>query len=103
MGAEFAQKYPKLAGRLLLEPDRCEDPHVERLLEGFALLAARIHLKLNDDFPQISAALLEVLFPHYTRPVPSMSVVEFQLDPEQGKLYRPCHSAGFGAAVEPHE
>jgi len=86
MGVEFAKKYPKLAGRLLLEPDRCEDPHVERLLEGFALLAARIHLKLDDDFPQISASLLEVLFPHYTRPVPSMSVVEFQLDPEQGKL-----------------
>src|SRR5215467_3666207 len=86
MGAEFAQKYPKLASRLLLEPDRCEDPHVERLLEGFALLAARIHLKLDDDFPQISSALLEVLFPHYTRPVPSMAVVEFQLDPEQGKL-----------------
>lgn len=86
MGAEFGQKYPRLAGRLLLESDRCEDPHVERLLEGFALLAARIHLKLNDDFPQISSALLEVLFPHYTRPVPSMSVVEFQLDPEQGKL-----------------
>src|SRR5947209_16188713 len=86
MGAEFAQKYPKLASRLALEPDRCEDPHVERLLEGFALLAARVHLKLNDDFPQISTALLEVLFPHYTRPVPSMSVVEFQLDPEQGKL-----------------
>ena len=39
MGAEFARKYPKVAGRLLLEPDRCEDPHVERLLEGFALLA----------------------------------------------------------------
>jgi type VI secretion system protein ImpG len=86
MGVEFAQKYPKLAGRLLLEPDRCEDPHVERLLEGFALLAARIHLKLNDDFPQISASLLEVLFPHYMRPLPSMSIVEFQLDPEQGKL-----------------
>jgi type VI secretion system protein ImpG len=86
MGAEFAQKYPRLASRLKLEPDRCEDPHVERLLEGFALLAARVHLKLDDDFPQISTALLEVLFPHYTRPVPSMSVVEFQLDPEQGKL-----------------
>lgn len=86
MGAEFAQKYPKLASRLALEPDRCEDPHVERLLEGFSLLAARIHLKLNDDFPQISTALLEILFPHFIRPVPSMSVVEFQLDPEQGKL-----------------
>ncbi|HLJ86715.1 MAG TPA: type VI secretion system baseplate subunit TssF [Candidatus Angelobacter sp.] len=86
MGAEFAQKYPRLAGSLLLEPDRCEDPHVERLMEGFALLAARVHLKLSDDFSEISTALLEILYPHYTRPIPSMSVVEFQLDPEQGKL-----------------
>lgn len=86
MGAEFAKKYPKQAGRVLLEPDHCDDPHVERLLEGFALLAARIHLKLEDDFPQISSTLLEILFPHYTRPVPSMSVVEFELDPRQGKL-----------------
>ncbi len=82
MSAEFAQKYPKLAGRLLLEPDRCEDPHVERLLEGFALLAARVHLKINDDFPEISTALLESLYPHYIRPIPSMSVVQFQLDPK---------------------
>ena len=86
MGAEWGRKYPKLAGRLLMEPDRCEDPHVERLLEGFALLAARVHLKINDDFPEISSALLECLFPHYIRPVPSMTVVECQLDPEQGKL-----------------
>ena len=85
MGAEFAQKYPKIAGRLLLEPDRCEDPHVERLLEGFALLAARVHLKIDDDFPEISTALLESLYPHYIRPVPSMSVVQYQLDPKQGK------------------
>jgi len=82
MGAEFAQKYPKVAGRLLLEPERCEDPHVERLLEGFALLAARVHLKLDDDFPEISTALLEALYPHYIRPIPSMSVVQFQLDPK---------------------
>jgi type VI secretion system protein ImpG len=85
MGAEFAQKYPKIAGRLLLEPDRCEDPHVERLLEGFALLAARVHLKIDDDFPEISTALLESLYPHYIRPIPSMSVVQYQLDPKQGK------------------
>ena len=82
MGAEFAQKYPKIAGRLLLEPDRCEDPHVERLLEGFALLAARVHLKIDDDFPEISTALLEALYPHYIRPIPSMSVVQYQLDPK---------------------
>ncbi len=86
MGAEFAEKYPKIASRLVLEADRCEDPHVERLLEGFAFLAARIHLKLDDDFPEITQALLNILFPHYTRPIPSMTVVELHLDPEQGKL-----------------
>ena len=51
LGGEFAQKYPRVASRLLLEPDRCEDPHVERLLEGFAFLAARVHLRIDDDFP----------------------------------------------------
>src|SRR5205823_11757217 len=75
IGAEFAEKYPKVASRLQLEPDRCEDPHVERLLEGFALLAARVHLKINDDFPLITEALLNILYPHYLRPVPAMSVV----------------------------
>jgi type VI secretion system protein ImpG len=85
-GAEFAQRYPKVASRLLLEPNKCDDPHVERLLEGFAFLAARVHLKLQDDFPEVSEALLGVAYPHYTRPIPSMSVVQFHLDPEQGKL-----------------
>ncbi|MDH3496973.1 MAG: type VI secretion system baseplate subunit TssF [Gemmatimonadota bacterium] len=86
LGAEFAEKYPKVASRLLLEPTKCDDPHVERLLEGFAFLAARIHLKLDDDFPEISEALLNVVYPNYLRPIPSMSLVEFHLDPEQGKL-----------------
>jgi len=86
MGAEFAEKYPKVASRLLLETDRCEDPHVERLVEAFAFLAARVHLKIDDEFPEVTEALLGILFPHYIRPVPSMSVVEFHVDPEQGKL-----------------
>ncbi len=51
MAADFAGKYPKVASRLVLEPDKCEDPHVERLLEGFAFLAARVHLKVDDEFP----------------------------------------------------
>jgi len=86
MGAAFAEKYPKVASRLVLEPTKCEDPHVERLLEGFAFLAARVHLKLEDDFPEISDALLSIVYPHYLRPIPSMSIVEFDLDPEQGKV-----------------
>ncbi len=85
-GTEFARRYPKVASRLLLEPNKCDDPHVERLLEGFAFLAARVHLKIDDDFPEISEALLNVVYPHYVRPVPSMSMVQFHLDPEQGKL-----------------
>ena len=85
-GAEFAQRYPKVASRLLLEPTKCDDPHVERLLEGFAFLAARVQLRLEDDFPEFSESLLEVIYPHYVRPIPSMSLVQFQVDMEQGKL-----------------
>jgi type VI secretion system protein ImpG len=83
MGAEFARKYPKIASRLVLEPDKCEDPHVERLLEGFAFLAARVHLKIDDDFPEITGALLNILYPHYIRPIPSMSIAHFHVDHEQ--------------------
>ena len=54
MAGEFAQKYPKVAGRLQLESDKeSEDPHVERLIQAFALLAGRVHHKLDDEFPEI--------------------------------------------------
>jgi type VI secretion system protein ImpG len=86
LGAEFANKYPKVAGRLLLEAGKCEDPHVERLLEGFAFLAARIYQKIDDEFPEVVEALLNILYPYYLRPIPSASVVAFSLDPDQGKL-----------------
>src|SRR5260370_9522721 len=86
MGADFAEKYPKVASRLLLEPTRCEDPHVERLIEAAAFLSARVHLKIDDEFPEIPDALLTVLYPHYIRPIPSMTVAQLHLDPDQGKL-----------------
>src|SRR5205085_10740161 len=89
MGAEFAAKYPKVASRLVLEPDKCEDPHVERMLEAFSFLAARVHLKIDDEFPEITEALLGILYPHYLRPIPSMSVVEMHLDAEQGGTAAP--------------
>jgi type VI secretion system protein ImpG len=85
LGGKFAEKYPRVASRLLLEPDRCDDPHVERLLEAFAFLAARIHLRIDDDFPEVTSALLGMVAPHYLRPIPSMTIVECQIDPEQGK------------------
>lgn len=86
IGAQFAEKYPKIATRLLLEQDESADPHVERLLEGFAFLAARVHLKIDDEFPEITESLLGIVYPHFIRPIPSMSIVQFNLDPDKGKL-----------------
>lgn len=76
-GAEFAKKYPKIANRLLLEPDRCEDPHTERLLEAFSFLTGRIQKKIDDSYPELTESLLQIIYPHYTRPLPSMTVVKF--------------------------
>ena len=83
MGAEFASENPKIAGRLGINAETIEDPHVSRLIEGFAYLNARIQHKLDDDFPELSDALLEVLFPHYQRPIPAMSIVQFVADEEK--------------------
>ncbi|WP_410497870.1 type VI secretion system baseplate subunit TssF [Chitinibacter sp. S2-10] len=96
LGREFASQFPKVAGRLLLEEGVSEDPHVERLIESFAFLTARIHHKLDDEFPEITDALLGVLYPHYLRPIPSMSIVQLTVDPQQmnlsGKLEIPRHT-----------
>jgi type VI secretion system protein ImpG len=86
MGAQFAEQYPKIASRLSLEPDKCEDPHVERLLEAFAFLAARVHLKIDDEFPEITEALLSIIYPHFIRPVPSMTIVDFHMSPGQSQI-----------------
>jgi type VI secretion system protein ImpG len=86
LAREFGQRYPAEAGRLLLEPDRSGDPHVERLIQAFALLAARIHRKLDDEFPELTDALLAVLYPHYLAPVPSMAILQFDLDPARGQI-----------------
>lgn len=80
MGDEFSKKYPAVAGRLLLEADRCGDPHVERLLEAFSFLAARIHLRLEDDLPELTEGMLDIVYPHYLRPVPALSIAEFRVD-----------------------
>jgi type VI secretion system protein ImpG len=91
MGKEFAKSYSKIAQRLLLEGDKCDDPHVERLIEAFAFLAGRVHHKIDDEFPEISESLLGVLYPHYLQPIPSMSVAQFHMDPDQAQL-----STGYG-------
>ena len=83
MAAEFATKYPNPARRLMLGANTCEDPHVERLIQAFALLCGRVHHKLDDEFPEITESLLEVLYPHFLRPIPPQGVAQLQLDPSQ--------------------
>jgi len=75
--AEFAKARPKIARRLSLEEFDCADPYVERLLEGFAFLAARVQRKLTAEFPRFTQSLLQTLYPHYLAPTPSMAIVQF--------------------------
>jgi type VI secretion system protein ImpG len=87
LGAEFAAANPKIAKRLRLSPDdAADDPHVERMIEAFAYLTARIRIKIEDEFPEITASLLNVLYPHYLAPIPSMSIAQFMVDLEQTQL-----------------
>ncbi|MBJ6799958.1 type VI secretion system baseplate subunit TssF [Geomonas propionica] len=89
MGSDFARRYPKVAGRLLLEPSKCEDPHTERLIEAFAFLCARIQRKIDDGLPEITQSLLQVLYPQLVTPIPSVSLVKF------GPNFRNLPEAGY--------
>lgn len=86
MGADFARRYPKIAARLQIEQEKIEDPHVERMIEAFAFLTARVGLKLDDEFPEITESFLNVLYPHYLAPIPSMAIAQFSAGSPKDKL-----------------
>lgn len=85
-GAIFAERYPKIASRLELSAGECPDPHVERLLESFSLLSARLQRRLDDGYAEFSDALLEQLYPLALRPLPSCAIARFEPDPSKGNL-----------------
>jgi type VI secretion system protein ImpG len=97
LAAQFGREHERQAGLLKLNTNTGEsqDPHVERLIEAFAFLTARVRLKLDDEFPEITDSFLGVLYPHYQAPLPSLAVVQLGLDPEQRDL-------GTGHAVPRH-
>lgn len=107
MGEVFARRHPKVASRLELETDHSPDPHVERLIESFAFLTARIHHNLDAEFPEIATEFLNALYPHYLNPIPSMSIARFEVDPDRGKLtsghlipkYTPLFASAEGGVV----
>lgn len=75
---EYADRYPKVAAKLQIGGEACDDPHVERLIQSVALLCARVSKRLEDAYPQFTEALLELLFPHYLRPFPSCAIAQLQ-------------------------
>ncbi len=90
VGGEFAKDYPKVAGRLGLDGFECADPYVERLLEGFSFLAARVQMKIDAEFPRFTQHLSELVYPQFLAPTPSMAVVQLQPD-----LSNPSLKSGF--------
>ncbi|HEK1094947.1 TPA: type VI secretion system baseplate subunit TssF [Proteus mirabilis] len=86
MGAEFAKSYPKVAGRLGMQGIDVNDPYVERLLEGFAFLTSRIQLKMDAEFPKFSQRILDVIYPNYLAPIPSMAIAELHPDGRKGNI-----------------
>lgn len=88
LGAEFARANPDVAPQLRIDANSAQDPYVERMIEAFAYLTARTRLKLDDEFPEISDAMLEVLCPQYLSPMPSVAIAQFAIDPSQAGLVK---------------
>ncbi|MDH5540324.1 MAG: type VI secretion system baseplate subunit TssF, partial [Rhizobacter sp.] len=88
VGAEFAQEFPKIAARLSMDGVEVTDPYVERLLEGFAFMAARVQLKIDAEQPRLVQHLLETVYPGFLSPVPSMLVARMRPDPLDPNLAR---------------
>lgn len=86
---DFAQLYPKIASRLLMSGEAVEDPHIERLIQAFSLIAARINKKLNDGYSDFTASLFEVLYPDYLRPFPSCSIAAMDTGQRLNQLTEP--------------
>ena len=84
----FAEAHPKIASRLRLTRETIEDPHVGRLIEAVAFMNARLRHKLDDEYSELSDALLLTLYPHLIQPLPSVMVVQCQPEEELDKPSR---------------
>ncbi|CAB3809115.1 hypothetical protein LMG28688_06926 [Paraburkholderia caffeinitolerans] len=88
--SEFGSRYPRVAGRLSMTGEHSEDMHVERMIQSAALLNARVRERLEDDVPDFTAPLLEVLYPEFLRPFPSCSIACFEPSAAVERLSKPA-------------
>ncbi|AXF13440.1 type VI secretion system baseplate subunit TssF [Paraburkholderia caledonica] len=93
LAGEFAQAHPKIARRLGMQAGDVADPYVERLIESFCFMSARMQIKLDAEFPRFTGRLLEVLYPNYVAPTPSMAVARLYPSRTEGNLVDGFHIA----------
>ncbi len=106
MAHEFADKHPKIAGRLGMRGIEVADPFVERLIESFCFMSARTQLKLDAEFPPFTRRLLDIIYPNYTAPTPSMGVIQLQPSLKEGDLthgYSVKRNTAFLTPIAPGE
>jgi hypothetical protein len=101
LAGEFAQMHPKIARRLGMQAGEMTDPYVERLIESFSFMAARMQLKLDAEFPRFTGRLLEVIYPNYVAPTPSMAVARFFPSPKR-QSRRGVFCAAWHGTEKPH-
>lgn len=102
LAAEFGQAHPKIARRLGMQAGEVADPYVERLIESFCFMAARMQIKLDAEFPRFTGRLLEVIYPNYVAPTPSIAVARLYPGRTEGNLvegYRVARGTSFTARV----
>ena len=106
MAQEFAERHPKIAGRLGMNGIEIADPYVERLIEAFCFLSARTQIKLDAEFPKFTQRLLDIVYPNYNSPTPSMGVVQLEPNLSEGDLtqgYRVPKQSAFYSRILPGE
>src|SRR4051794_10024701 len=91
LAGEFGRQHPKIAARLGMQAGEVADPYVERLIESFCFMAARTQVKIDAEFPKFTERLLEVIYPNYVAPTPSMSVARIYPSPAEGNLNKGFH------------
>lgn len=94
-GTRFAQKYPSIAKELNFSDHKISDPHVKRLMEAFAFFDARLQYQVEDQMSEISANLLNALYPQFTAPIPSCTILKFHkiknISQKKSFLYQKAH------------
>lgn len=106
MAQDFALHHPKIAARLGMHGIEIADPYVERLIEAFCFMSARIQIKLDAGFPLFTKRLLDIIYPNYTSPVPAMGVVQLKPDFKEGNLtqgYTVNRHSAFYTPITPGE